>query len=92
MDFLFDAKPLDAGAKVQHYIILFLQALLILNACISSAQTIELPSLRGRVFRLISPELEKQIGQMFLRSLNANLPMNKDPLVQNFVEEHMRDI
>ena len=40
--------------------------------------------------RLISPELEKQIGQMFLRSLNANLPMNKDPLVQNFVEEHAR--
>ena len=65
-------------------------ALLIFIVCSVSAETIKLPSLGDGSSRLISPELEKQIGQMFLRSLNANLPMNKDPLVQNFVEEHAR--
>ena len=90
MDFLFGCKAAGCGGKSSTLHNLFFAALLILNACISSAQTIELPSLGDGSSRLISPELEKQIGQMFLRSLNANLPMNKDPLVQNFVEEHAR--
>lgn len=90
MGFLFGCRAaIRKSISSSLYNIIF-AALLIFIVCTVSAGTIKLPSLGDGSSRLISPELEKQIGQMFLRSLNANLPMNKDPLVQNFVEEHAR--
>ena len=52
----------------------------------------ELPSLGDGASRMVSPQLERRIGEAFLRQLHANLPISKDVLVQYFVEQHMHNL
>ena len=52
----------------------------------------ELPSLGDGASRMVSPQLERRIGEAFLRQLHANLPISEDVLVQYFVEQHMHNL
>jgi predicted Zn-dependent protease len=55
----------------------------------STQASSDLPSLGDSSSRLVSPQMEQQIGQMFLKQLHATLPISKDVLIQYYVEQHM---
>ena len=55
----------------------------------SAQASSDLPSLGDSSSRLVSPQMEQQIGQMFLKQLHATLPISKDVLIQYYVEQHM---
>ncbi len=52
----------------------------------------KLPSLGDASSSLISPQLEKQIGESFLKQLNANLPTVSDPLLKYYVSNQLSDL
>jgi predicted Zn-dependent protease len=51
-----------------------------------------LPSLGDGSSRIVSPQMERRIGEAFLRQLHANLPISEDVLVQYFIEQHMQNL
>ena len=51
-----------------------------------------LPSLGDGSSRLVSPQMERRIGEAFLRQLHANLPISEDVIVQYYIENHMQDL
>ena len=55
----------------------------------STAAAQDLPSLGDGASRIVSPQMERRIGEAFLRQLHANLPITEDVLVQYYVEQHM---
>ena len=49
----------------------------------------DLPSLGDSASRIVSPQMEQQIGEIFLKQLHATLPLSRDVLIQYYVEQHM---
>lgn len=49
----------------------------------------ELPSLGDGASSIVSPQMEAQIGSIFLKQLNASLPLSDDVLIQYYVEQHI---
>ncbi len=67
-------------------------ALLFIAVPLKANQPIELPSLGDGASRLVSPQMEQQIGEVFLKQLNAALPTTEDPLIQYWAERHLRSL
>ena len=57
-----------------------------------SAEPIRLPSLGDASSALISPQLEKQIGESFLKQINASLKTVDDPLIKYYVGNHLTEL
>jgi predicted Zn-dependent protease len=51
-----------------------------------------LPSLGDGSSSIVSPQMEAQIGSVFLKQINAALPMADDVLIQYYVEQHIRNL
>lgn len=49
----------------------------------------DLPSLGDGASSIVSPQMEAQIGSIFLKQLNATLPLSNDVLIQYYVEQHI---
>ena len=49
----------------------------------------ELPSLGDASSRLISPEMERQLGEEFLKRVQATLPTVEDPILKYYVETQL---
>lgn len=71
--------------------VFILACLSYLNAAAPTAAQ-ELPSLGDGASRIVSPQMERRIGEAFLRQLHANLPISEDVLVQYFIEQHMHNL
>lgn len=52
----------------------------------------KLPSLGDASSRTISPELERQIGESFLKQLHAQVRTSDDPLIKYFVERQITEL
>jgi predicted Zn-dependent protease len=52
----------------------------------------ELPSLGDGSSSIVSPQMEAQIGSVFLKQINAALPMADDVLIQYYVEQHIQNL
>jgi predicted Zn-dependent protease len=59
---------------------------------INLAEPQQLPSLGDASSRIISPQLERQIGEGFLRQLHAAMPTASDPLLKYWVENHLTEL
>ncbi|MCP5180722.1 MAG: M48 family metallopeptidase [Pseudomonadales bacterium] len=57
-----------------------------------SVDTLQLPTLGDASSRIISPQLERQIGEDFLRQLYASLPTSRDPLLKYYVSVHVSQL
>ena len=51
-----------------------------------------LPSLGDGSSRIVSPQMERRIGEAFLRQLHADLPISEDVIIQYYVENHMQNL
>ena len=51
-----------------------------------------LPSLGDASSRIVSPELERQIGGAFLKQIHATMPTSNDPLIKYFVAKQIADL
>ena len=51
-----------------------------------------LPSLGDASSRIISPQLEKRIGEAFLKQLRSQMTTSKDPLIKYYVERQLIDL
>ena len=51
-----------------------------------------LPSLGDGSSRIVSPQMERRIGEAFLRQLHANLPISEDVITQYYIEQHMQNL
>ncbi len=49
----------------------------------------ELPSLGDGSSSIVSPKMEARIGSVFLKQLNAALPMADDVVIQYYVEQQI---
>ena len=66
-------------------------AFLLLPVSVGTASN-DLPSLGDGSSRIVSPQMEQQIGEIFLKQLHAALPLSKDVLIQYYVEQHMANL
>ncbi len=66
-------------------------AFLLLPVSVGTASN-DLPSLGDSSSRIVSPQMEQQIGEIFLKQLHAALPLSKDVLIQYYVEQHMANL
>lgn len=57
-----------------------------------AAEESSLPSLGDASSRTISPQLEKRIGEAFLKQIHASMPMSKDPIIKYYVERQLTDL
>lgn len=64
-------------------------AAFLLIPTLSASSPNDLPSLGDSASRIVSPQMEQQIGEIFLKQLHAALPLSKDVLIQYYVEQHM---
>ena len=64
-------------------------AAFLLMPTLSASSPNDLPSLGDSASRIVSPQMEQQIGEIFLKQLHAALPLSKDVLIQYYVEQHM---
>ena len=55
----------------------------------SAEQPLQLPELGDASSALISPALERQIGEDFLKQINASLPTSSDPILKYYVERQI---
>ena len=62
---------------------------LILSGSAAYGDPSRLPSLGDASSSLISPQLEKRIGQSFLKQINANLNTVDDPLIKYYVTQQL---
>lgn len=58
----------------------------------SHADPRKLPSLGDGSSNLISPQLEKEIGESFLKQLHGSMPTVSDPLLKYYVENQIADL
>lgn len=58
---------------------------LTVQTSIAQASPNQLPSLGDSSSSLISPQLERRIGESFLKQINASLPTVSDPLMKHYV-------
>ncbi|NKC01114.1 MAG: M48 family metalloprotease [Pseudomonadales bacterium] len=76
----------------------FLQRVLLGLACIALiqppafAQQQALPSLGDASSRIISPQLERRIGEAFLKQLHSQMPTSNDPLIKYYVQRQLIDL
>ena len=59
---------------------------------VTQAEVRELPSLGDASSSLISPQLEREIGEQFLKQIHAALKTSSDPLMKYYVEGHLRSL
>ena len=52
----------------------------------------DLPSLGDASSAIISPQLERQIGESFLKQLHSALRTSNDPLIKYYVEKQLRNL
>ena len=57
--------------------------------CCAYGQSNELPSLGDASSKLISPEMERQLGEDFLKQVLGSLPTVDDPVLKYYVETHI---
>jgi predicted Zn-dependent protease len=69
-----------------------LLGLVLLIAPLGTSAAPELPALGDASSSLISPALERQIGEHFMRQLRAALPTADDPILQYWVSVHLADL
>ncbi|MEM6709981.1 MAG: M48 family metalloprotease [Pseudomonadota bacterium] len=55
----------------------------------ASAERIKLPELGDASSALISPSLERKIGEDFLKQIRASMPTSSDPILKYYVERHI---
>jgi predicted Zn-dependent protease len=60
-----------------------------LGGSASASNPRDLPSLGDGASSIVSPQMEAQIGSIFLKQLNASLPLSDDVLIQYYVEQHI---
>ena len=60
-----------------------------LTGSVAASNPHELPSLGDGSSSIVSPQMEARIGSMFLKQLNAALPMADDVVIQYYVEQHI---
>ncbi len=65
---------------------------LLLGAPGTVANSKQLPSLGDASSRIISPELERRIGESFLKQLHAQLDTVEDPLLKYYVENQLKGL
>ncbi len=53
---------------------------------------IELPELGDGSSSLVSPQIEREIGEMFLKQVRASLPTVNDPVLKYYVERHVTNL
>ncbi|MEM1432655.1 MAG: M48 family metalloprotease [Pseudomonadota bacterium] len=87
-----DSSP--AGSKVLRNLGVSLACLLLALAVVrgyaaAAERPLKLPQLGDASSALISPELERQIGEDFLKQINASLPTSSDPILKYYVERHI---
>ena len=63
-----------------------------LQATVVQASPNHLPSLGDSSSSLISPQLEKRIGESFLKQINAALPTVNDPLMKYYVSAQLTNL
>ena len=83
--------PLSATGPKQAAVLL-LAVLLMLYGSVprfAAASGNQLPSLGDASSSLVSPEMERRIGEAFLKQLHASVPISDDLLLQAFVEKEM---
>ena len=74
------------------YTVLLSCCLLLFPSYSGQAEPLQLPSLGDASSSIISPQLEREIGEQFLKQLHAALPTSSDPLLKYYVEGHLRDL
>ena len=60
-----------------------------LTGSVAASNPHDLPSLGDGSSSIVSPQMEARIGSMFLKQLNAALPMADDVVIQYYVEQHI---
>ena len=60
-----------------------------LTGSVEASNPHELPSLGDGSSSIVSPQMEARIGSMFLKQLNAALPMADEVVIQYYVEQHL---
>ena len=73
----------------------YLQALLsafLLSILISGLTAPQLPSLGDASSRIVSPELEKRIGEDFLKQLHSSMKTSDDPLLKYYTESKIKEL
>lgn len=81
-------------------IVTLLQALLLATAVTglilpiapARAEQQALPSLGDASSALISPQLERRIGEAFLKQLHSQMPTSSDPIIKYYVERQIIDL
>ena len=76
--------------KISQAVLLY--AGFILSLGLAHAEPVKLPSLGDTSSKTISPQLERQIGESFLKQLHASLPTVSDPLIKYYVEGHLNNL
>lgn len=71
----------------QHYLNAFNSPIIPKNAQQNYAAQVKLPNLGDPSGAIISEQQEYQTGQAFLRVLNAQLPINQDPLLFEYLQQ-----
>jgi predicted Zn-dependent protease len=86
------AKPLRSNPRLAPIAAAFSVMVLVLVGLSGSAKASnprDLPSLGDGASSIVSPQMEAQIGSIFLKQLNASLPLSDDVLIQYYVEQHI---
>ena len=65
---------------------------LVMTQATAPATAQNLPSLGDGSSRIVSPQMERRIGEAFLRQLHANLPISEDVITQYYIEQHMQNL
>jgi predicted Zn-dependent protease len=65
---------------------------LVAAPCVRAADPYELPALGDASSSLISPALEREIGQQFMKQVRSALPTVDDPILKYWVEVNLNDL
>ncbi len=68
---------------------IFTVSLFLLSACPSAHETdkINLPDMGDSSGTLLTPQEEKELGEAFFRSLHAQININQDPEIQQYIQD-----
>ncbi len=66
--------------------------LAVVTAVVPVQAEVQLPSLGDASSSLISPQLEREIGESFLKQLHAALPTHPDPIIKYYVSAQLNEL
>ena len=66
--------------------------LLMSASALHANQELALPSLGDASSRTISPQLERQIGESFLKQLHSSLRTSDDPLIKYYAQNQLIEL